>query len=227
MPHLHVPRRDNVLWLGAALLAVAALGTLRLVVIGDVHAQTDVGWPTPPPGPGFARPLPEAVLADVRVQAPSLGGELALVPPDWPGAIPLIPPVPSTNVRFTTGTGGPLVTLRIDAGTYAEGVQLRATPADPPAGLPSGTALWAFDLKAFDLDAKPLTLSPQRPIRLRVSAEAFTAAGIRGEHLLFAILKGEELRWLVTGFDASQQLLTTRLASLGTIVLVNDAPSTR
>ena len=50
MPHPHPRRRENALWLGAALLAIAALTTLRLVVIGDVHAQTIVGWPTPPPG---------------------------------------------------------------------------------------------------------------------------------------------------------------------------------
>ena len=227
MPHPHVLRRDNVLWLGAALLALAALVTLRLAVIGDAHAQTAVGWPTPPPGPAFAPPLREAVLADVRVPASSPDGELALVRPDWPGPVPLIPPVPSTEVTFTTGTGGLPVTLRIDAGTYAEGVQLRATPASPPAGLGGGTALFAFDLEGFDLDAQPLTLPPQRPVRLRVSAEPFTAAGISGEHLLFAVLEGDGLRWLVTEFDASQQLLTTRLASLGTIILVNDAPSAR
>ncbi len=225
MPDQHLMRRDNVLWLGAVLLTLAALGTLRLVVIGNAHAQTGVGWPTPPPGPAFAPPLQDAVLADVRVPAMNPDGELALVRPDWPGIIPLIPPVPSSDVTFTTGTGGPAVTLRIDAGTYAEGIQLRATPASPAVGLHGGTALFAFDLEAFDLDARPLTLPPQRPIRLRVSAEAFTTAGLRGEHLLFAVLEGDGLRWLVTAFDASRQLLTTRLASLGTIILVNDAPS--
>ncbi len=225
MPDQLLLRRDNVLWLGAALLALAALVAFRLVVIGDVFAQTGVGWPTPPPGPAFALPPQDAVLADVRTPATGPDGELALVRPDWPGVIPLIPPVPSTDVVFAAGTGGPAVTLRIDAGTYAEGVQLRATPALPPAGLRGGTALFAFDLEAFDLDARPLASLPQRPIRLQVSAEAFTAAGIRGERLLFAIVEGDGVRWLVTGFDASRQLLTTRLTSLGTIVLVNDTPS--
>ena len=227
MPHPHPLSRENVLWLGAALLALAALGTLRLAVIGDAHAQTGAAWPTPPPGPAFAPPPQDAVLANVRVPATSPGSELALVRPDWPGTIPLIPPVPSSEVTFTTGTGGPAVTLRIDAGTYAEGIQLRATPASPTAGIQGGTALFAFDLEAFDLDAQPLALPPQRPIRLRVSAEAFTAAGLRGDRLLFAVLEGERLRWLVTGFDASRQLLTTRLSSLGTIVLVNDVSSAR
>ena len=226
MPDERILRRDNVLWLGALLLALAALGTLRLAVIGDVHAQA-ADWPTPPPGPAFALPPQDAVLANVRVPATGPGGELALVRPDWPGTIPLIPPVPSSEVTFTTGTGGPAVTLRIDAGTYAEGVQLRATPARPPAGLGGGTALFAFDLEAFDLDARPLAALPQRPIRLRVSAEAFTGAGIRGEHLLFAVMEGDGPRWLVTEFDASRQLLTTRLASLGTIILVDDTPSAR
>ena len=227
MQHQLAPHGDTFLWLAAALLAAAALATLRLAVIGDVHAQETVGWPTPPPGSAFAPPSQETVLANVRVPATSPDGELALVRPNWPGPVPLIPPVPSTDVTFTTGTGGPRVTLRIDAGTYAEGVQLRATPADPPAGLPGGTALWAFDLEGFDLDARPLALVPQRPMRLQVSAEPYTAAGFPGEHLLFATLEGERLRWLVTGFDASQQLLTTRLVSLGTIVLVNAAPSAR
>lgn len=225
MPHPHPRRRENALWLGAALLAIAALTTLRLVVIGDVHAQTIVGWPTPPPGPAFAPPPQDAVLANVRVPATGPDGELALVRPDWPGVTPLIPPVPSTDVTFVTGTGGPPVTLRIDAGTYPEGIQLRATPATPPDVLGGATALFAFDLEGFDLDARPLGLLPQRPIRLRVSAEPFTAAGIPGEHLLFAVLEDDGLRWLVTEFDSSRQLLTTRLATLGTIVLVNDAPS--
>lgn len=227
MPQQHVLRRDNVLWLGAALLALAALVAFRLVVIGDVLAQSGPAWPTPPPGPAFALPSQDAVRANVRVPASGPDGELVFVRPDWPGVIPLIPPVPSTDVTFTTGTGGPAVTLRIDAGTYAEGVQLRATPASPPAGLGGGTALLAFDLEAFDLDARPLRSLPQRPIRLQLSAEAFTAAGIRGEYLLFAMAEGDGVRWLVTAFDASRQLLTTRLASLGTIVLVNAAPSAR
>jgi len=226
MPDQRLARRDNVLWLGAALLTLAALIAFRLVVIGDAYAQSGAAWPTPPPGPAFALPPQDAVRANVRVPATGPDGELALVRPDWPGVIPLIPPIPSTDVVFTAGTGGPAVTLRIDAGTYAEGVQLRATPAAPPAGL-QGTALFAFDLEAFDLDARPLTSLPQRPIRLQVSAEAFTAAGIRGEHLLFAVVEGDGVRWLVTAFDASRQLLTTRLASLGTIVLINDAPSAR
>ena len=220
-------RRDNVLWLGAALLMLAALVTFRLVVIGDAYAQRGTAWPTPPPGPASALPPQDAVQANVRVPATSPGGELALVRPDWPGVIPLIPPVPSSSITFTSGTGGPAVTLRIDAGTYAEGVQLRATPASPPAGLGGGTALLAFDLEAFDLDAQPLTALPQRPIRLQVSAVAFTTAGIAGEHLLFAVVEDGEVRWLVTAFDTSRQLLTTRLAGLGTIVLVNDSPSAR
>ncbi|MCH8849354.1 MAG: hypothetical protein IIC89_00850 [Chloroflexi bacterium] len=224
MPHQHALRRENVLWLGAALLTLAALITFRLVVIGDAYAQSGAAWPTPPPGPAFALPPQDAVRANVRVPATGPGGELALVRPDWPGVIPLIPPIPSTDVVFTAGTGGPAVTLRIDAGTYAEGVQLRATPAAPPTGLGGGTALFAFDLEAFDLDARPLASLPQRPIRLQVSAEAFTAVGIQGKHLLFAMVEGDGVRWLVTGFDASRQLLTTRLASLGTIVLVNDTP---
>ena len=227
MPDQRLLRRDNVVWLGAALLTMAALVAFRLVVIGDVQAQAGAAWPTPPPGPAFALPAQDAVLANVRVPATGPEGELALVRPDWPGVIPLIPPVPSTNVVFTAGTGGPAVTLRIDAGTYAEGVQLRATPASPPTGLGGGTALFAFDLEAFDLDARPLASLPQRPIRLQVSAEAFTAAGIRGEHLLFAIVEGDGVRWLVTSFDAPRQLLTTRLIGLGTIVLVNDARSAR
>ena len=224
MPQQHVLRRDNVLWLGAALLTLAALITFRLVVIGDAYAQSGAAWPTPPPGPAFALPPQDAIRANVRVPATGPGGELALVRPDWPGVIPLIPPIPSTDVVFTAGTGGPAVTLRIDAGTYAEGVQLRATPASPPTGLGGGTALFAFDLEAFDLDARPLASLPQRPIRLQVSAEAFMAVGIQGKHLLFAMVEGDGVRWLVTGFDASRQLLTTRLASLGTIVLVNDTP---
>lgn len=227
MSDQRLARRDNVLWLAAALLTLAALVTFRLVVVGDAYAQSGAGWPTPPPGPAFALPAPDAIQANVRVPATGPGGELALVRPGWPGVIPLIPPIPSSDVTFTTGTGGPAVTLRIDAGTYAEGVQLRATPASPPAGLKGGTALLAFDLEAFDLDARPLTSLPQRPIRLQVSAEAFTAAGIAGELLLFALVEGDGVRWLVTAFDASRQLLTTRLASLGTIVLVNAAPSAR
>ena len=54
-------RRDNVLWLGAALLTLAALVTFRLVVIGDAYAQSGAAWPTPPD-----------VLSQVLVAAPLL-----------------------------------------------------------------------------------------------------------------------------------------------------------
>ena len=223
MLHPHAVRRHDALWLGAALLALALLVALRLVVIGDVHAQIAIGWPTPPPGPRFVPPSSEAVAADARVPVALQGGEVVLVRPSWPGTIPLVPPIPSTAVRFTRGTGGPPLDLRIDAGTYAEGIQLRVTPRDPPATT-DGTALWAFDLAAFDLDARLIAEPPQRPIRLQIPTGAFTAAGLEGKHLLFATLVDEELRWIVTEFDAARQVLTTRLAQLGTVVLVNDTP---
>ena len=97
------------------------------------------------------------------------------------------------------------------------------SPRDPPTAA-DRTALWAFGLAAFDLDARPIADPPQRPIRLQVPAGAFTAAGLDGKHLLFAMLVDGELRWIVTEFDAAAQVLTTRLAHLGTVVLVNDAP---
>ena len=217
-------RRKNALWLGAVLLALAALAGLRLTVGGNVYAQL-IGWPTPPPGPVFAPPALESIQANVRVPATRPGSQTRLVRPSWPGPIPLIPPIPSTQVTFAEATGGPPVSIRIDAGTFSEGVQLRLTPVEPPAlEQARGVALWAFELEAFDLDAKELREHPQRPIKLQVSAAPFTAAGAQGTHLLFAVLDGARLQWLVTEFDEARQLLTTRLVRLGTVVLLDDAP---
>ena len=101
MSDQRLARRDNVLWLAAALLTLAALVTFRLVVVGDAYAQSGAGWPTPPPGPAFALPAPDAIQANVRVPATGPGGELALVRPGWPGVIPLIPPIPSSDAAVT------------------------------------------------------------------------------------------------------------------------------
>ena len=219
------PRLEHALWLGAVLLALAALAGLRLTVGGNVHAQSVIGWPTPPPGLAFAPPAQESVQANVRVPATRPGSQTVFVRPSWPGPIPLIPPIPSTQITFAEATGGPPVNIRIDAGTFAEGVQLRLTPVEPPTlEQARGVALWAFELEAFDLDAKEVRERPQRPIKLQVSTAPFIAAGVQGTHLEFAILDGARLQWLVTEFNEAKQLLTTRLVGLGTVLLLNDAP---
>ncbi len=208
-------------WIVAVVLMAAALVVLRLAIGGGAHAQV-VGWPTPPPGPPFVPPSAESVEAPITGAVDPQDGEVRIVRPSWPGATPIIPPVPAERVTFGgEATGGPPVTFRIDAGTFNEVVQLRVTPATAAGALKPGTSvIWAFELEAFDRSGKRLETPFQRPVKLTAPAASFMASGIKGDEVVFAMLDGDRSGPIVTTFGAASQLLIVRLVSAGTVALL-------
>ena len=217
------PRRQAFPWLVLGALGALVLLTLRLALGGGVLAQ-DLGWPTPPPGPGFPVPSAAQIGEVVTTSVDRPGSEVAVVEPGWPGPVPLIPPIPFTALTFDEGAGdGPPVHLEVDAGTFSQTVQLRITPAERDS-LPSaaGRILWAFDIEAFDAAGRAISAALQRPIKLSISAAGFTAAGIDGSRLLFGLAVGGQLTPIATSLTLVDQQLIVRLVSLGTVVLIED-----
>jgi hypothetical protein len=218
-------RRRSLPWIAAVALIASSLFALRIMVGGDIFAQ-NVGWPTPPPGPQFRPPAAEQVEAPITSVVRPLDGEVQVVRPSWPGATPLIPPIPSVSLTFSgAATDGPPVTLRVDAGTFDEVVQLRVTPASTESAIVSnGRALWVFKLEAFDRSGNRLDAAIQRPLKLTAPGGSFVAAGIPGQQAIFAMLDDERITPIVTAFGTENELLTARLVKVGTVVLLKVGP---
>jgi hypothetical protein len=206
----------------SALLLLPLLLALRLATGGSVSAQGP-DWPTPPPGPAFPIPSEQALGATVSTTVASPGGQVMVVPVSWPGSLPLIPPLPSTNVTFDDPSTGSF-TLRIDAGTFAETVQLKFAPAEPAVLPRTGSVLAAFELTAFDVAGSSLPGTLSRPIRLSMQTGPWSAAGVDPMGVLGALVEGEQIRLIATEFDLNDQRITLRLVALGTVFIIAETP---
>jgi hypothetical protein len=205
----------NLLIVAVALVAIIGL---RFFFGGGVAAQ-QIGWPTPPPGAQFPVPSAEQQAAQVQVDVSREGSEVALVQPSWPGSLPLIPPIPSTNLKFDLG--GPTLSLRVDAGTFNELVQLRVTPRSLADVLPGVQGLIAFEIEAFDAEGDEVRAPLGRPLGVIVSIGA-GSEGLLGDLVVGMVDDDDELRLNATAYKINLGALSTRIATLGTVVIVTN-----
>ena len=217
------------------LLLIGAGLAFHLSVVSGRFLPQVPPWPTPPPGPAFSPPEETQEEPRITVSLTSPGGVTSLVQPQWPGHLPLIPPVPHTTLFFPgdltqEGAAEPPLTVIVDAGAAAQTIQLHFTPLDVeslPSGWPGAQALQAFRLKAFDIKAVALDLQAARPIKLRLPVGSWTASGVQGRHLLMASLNEEQGTWqpLVTAYYSSEEVIESRLLSFSaTLALFSDSP---
>jgi hypothetical protein len=188
-----------------------------------INAQ-ESPWPTPPPGIPFDPPSQDD---PVTISAARPGSTTKVVFQQWPGIIPLIPPVPQTNLLFDGTDGRPPVTLSVDAGTVARTLQVRFTPLDVqdlPAPHWGATILRAFRLEAFDASARVLALQPARPVKLTLPVGGLIAQGVAGDRLLVAFLDEDTGQWhpLVTAYDSGRQEVLARLLAFDTLALLQE-----
>ncbi|MDA1215433.1 MAG: hypothetical protein O2812_00985 [Chloroflexi bacterium] len=189
----------------------------------SISAQ-EAPWPTPPPGVPFTPPL----LQDpVEVSAALPGSSTLVVFPQWPGQIPLVPPVPQTTLVFESTNEHPPITLVVDAGTADHTLQIRYTPLaveDLPAASQGRTLLRAFLLEPFDALAEPVSTAFARPMKLTIPVATLTGAGIQGDRLLVALLDAEEGLWrpLITTYYPGTNTLEVRLIAFDTIALLQE-----
>ncbi len=213
------PNRKALGFTGAAVtLALTGL------MVGTAFAQ-DVGWPTPPAGPPFSIPSEQAMQAQITDSVESPGAVVHVVPASWPGPLPLIPPIQTTELLFMDSSWSALpLTLWVDAGTFAEVVQVRVAPVET-SELPDIDALllFGFQIEFFDARGKRLSAAPQRPIRVDVPAAAVTASGVDGKSLLFWLQADSEPIPLLTSFNTISEILTARLISPGILVLADES----
>ena len=193
--------------------------------LGVANAQ-HVGWPTPPPGEPFAVPSRSQIEQPITRSVERAGSQVAVVRPGWPGPLPLVPPVAADTGRFDgAGLNGPPLTIRIDAGTFTQVVQVRVSPA-AVAGIDAGPsqALWAFDLEVFDAGGREVQAPPQRPLVVTIPVAAFVAAGVDPFRLSMAMLDGERLTPVVSTYRASDGTIAARLVEVAAVVLLRDQP---
>ena len=171
-----------------AAIAIAAMVVLRIVVGGGISAQ-QLGWPTPPPGPAFDIPSEQQLAQTVQSDVALAGSQVEVIPPSWPGPLPLVPPVSGTRALFDLG--GPQLEAFVDAGTFRELVQLRMTPVDAPLALADANVLIAFRLEAFDAVGNEISAPLQRPITITVRLGPFIESATSG-NLLFALVDDDD-----------------------------------
>jgi hypothetical protein len=205
---------------------VGVVGALALVALffGSALAQ-EVGWPTPPAGPGFSVPSEQVVEAPITESVDAPGSVVKIIRPSWPGPLPLIPPIPTTELLFTDASWSTLpLTLWVDAGTFGEVVQVRVTPVEGTE-LPAIGArlLLGFEIEFFDTRGNRFGGALQRPIRVNVPVAALRAAGVGGERLLFWIQTETGIARILTAFNTDSETLTTRLISPGVLVLADES----
>ena len=205
---------------------LAGLILVGLVLSFSVADAQQQGWPTPPPGPQYPVPSQAQVdrLITKSVEVP--GSEVAVIRPAWPGPLPVIPPVPSEIVHFADADlQGPPMTLRVDAGTFPDVVQVRVRGSEVNAVDASPSqALWAVEIGVFDADGALYRTPPQRPMEISFPVGAFAGAGIDPSYLSLVILDERKLMPIVSTYRASVATLTARLVAPGTIVLLRDLP---
>lgn len=194
------------------------------LMFGTAFAQ-EVGWPTPPAGPPFSIPSEQAMQAQITDSVASPGAVVHVVPASWPGPLPLIPPIQTTELLFTDNSWSALpLTVWVDVGTFAEIVQVRVTPVET-SELPDIDArlLFGFQIEFFNARGRRLSTAPQRPIKVGVPAAAVTAAGADGKRLLFWLQADDRPIPVSTSFNTISEILTTRLISPGVLVLADES----
>jgi hypothetical protein len=220
-----IRKRANPAQLVAIAIAIllATIVPIRVLALGG-SAQNAPAWPTPPPGVQFAVPSEESQQATVRVSVDRPESQTEVVPVSWPGPLPLIPPIPRSELRFDAfdSSGLPL-TLVVEAGTFGETVQVRVTPTSLLNRPQAGQILWAFEIEVFDIDGDELQAPLQRPLILTVPVPALAASGFSGEHLLFGRAGDDGIHLLATMFNLIDASLQTRLIKPGTIVILDDS----
>lgn len=206
-------RADSSLRSGISALAPLVIACIACIVglilfSGNLKAQTasDLGWPTPPPGPQFT--VPSAAQSEISPikDTSGQGSYSEVIQASWPGGLPLIPPIPSKLITLEDGLLGSSVRLRIDAGSFRQTVQLRMSPDVISAGEPGTYLLDGFDLEAFGVDGDPIFALPQRPIVVTVPVYAATELGVNVNDLLLGLISNGTLRdrdWRICGRGAA------------------------
>ena len=213
---------------------VVALGLAALLssILGPTKAVAQTPWPTPPPAPIGTFPQVIPAFEIVPVPAPGEPGSMALqVDPIFAGPVPRIPPRPSTPI--VTGETDPQsrVTLRFDAGTIDQTVQLTYQPLriDQTQPAPPGSQIRrAFRVRLFDHKAIPMDTSFRYPVRLILSPHEsdLTAASDDPARLLMARFDPDGNRWqrLVTTYQSASNTLSAQILRPGLFALVAQPP---
>ena len=190
--------------------AVLACGLMFLTDTGPASANDP--WPTPPPGP--RPPVPNVIeVSNIKPVEVPRGATSWVIPPVAMFA-PRFPPVPSNLFRSNDG-----VSILSDAGSITTTVQIVYQPVENWEGLPNSPlqeVRKVFDLRAFDHQAKQISLDLRRPWVLDVGLQGI--AEDFDDPARFLIARYEEgIGWvpLVTSYRRNQGILQARVLQVG------------
>lgn len=201
---------------------VTLCGVAGLLIVG--LASADSPWPTPPPAPPAPPPTVERVIAPV-VAPPVAGAVVRVIHPLPLGAIPAIPPLPSTTFE---GSGA--VKITIEAGSLDRTIQLMYVPLAPDQAASPGRSqkvVWAFDLKSYDARGREFQPNLRRPWVLQVPVAQIPGNSGDPRQLLFA--RYEDGSWLpqVTSYFPSDNVLVSRILQTGRFAILAEAGPTQ
>ena len=199
----------------------AALSCALIVLTNSASILADVPWPTPPPGP--QPPGVRVIDSDIKPAAvPSIPGAISWVVLPQAMSVPRFPPVPRSPFGAPDG-----VRIVSDAGSITSTVQLVYEPLSieglPPPG-PGAALRKVFDLRAFDHQAKRITLNLRRPWVLEVPIDGLTRSFEEPSRLLLARYDESE-GWvpLVTTYHRRRGMLETRLLDVGRFAVIMES----
>ena len=203
-------------------LVVVALVVFRLTLFENVVAQ-QTGWPTPPPGPVFPVPSDSQINATIGTSVESPGSAVQIVRPSWPGQLPLIPPVPSNILRFSDPSWDAVpLTLRVEAGTFSEVVQIRVRAVDPGSFAEQVRApLLAYEIEVLDASGRTWDARWERPVKVSTPVAALVLAVGLSEGLLYYTVVDDVVTPLVSALNLDQFDLTARLLGPGVLVIAD------
>ena len=201
---------------GLALITTGvALSFVLIILTNSGPILADVPWPTPTPGPE----PPISKLIDVsEIKPVVVPGATSWVIPPLSMPVPRFPPVPAFPVEAPDG-----VRVISDAGSINSTVQLvyESLAADEAPPAPSGLELrTAFDLRAFDHRAKPITLGLLRPWVLEIPIQL--AKSFEDPDRLLIARYTEDQGWapLVTHFHRKRGILQARVLEAGLFAIL-------
>ena len=202
----------------APLITLAVLGAF--ILLSDARSTgADNPWPTPPPGPKPSAPRVVAESDIKRVEVPPVAGASSVVVLPLSMPLPRFPRVPSSTFEWFGG-----VRLTIDAGSIGHTLQLSFIPLDledAPQPPERQQLRLAFDLLAFDHDAKKIPPDLRRPWVLEIPIRGLTRSFEDPARLL--VVRHEEKRgWvpLTTTYHKTRAVLQVRILKVGRFAVV-------
>ena len=209
---------------GIVSVGIALCAVLMLVSVSEAQAP----WPTPPPAQLLIPPTGVEEANIVPITNPEAPGASSMIVQPIPAfSLPRIPPLPETVFASSDKDPFQRVRIHIESASTRQTLQLVYSPI-PVEIAPSGSdrfqALRAFNLRAFDSNAKITQPIIHRPWAVHIPLPHQTGPDLDPRSLLIARYDSKERDWvpLVTSHFTEKRFLSGRILRTGSFAIVID-----